>query len=182
MARLRSKLRMKYLALAAIVLTGAVLFLLNNGGLNFYRIAASGNAAIPESILPKFLDSATTVSIGSTEILVEIATTTADIRKGLSGRPSLDPRSGMLFMFPKPYMYKFWMSDMLFPLDMIWIDNGIVVDISPNATTTFNPAAPNFYFPDEPAQYVLEVNVGFTATHGIVPGDTVTFKNIPLLP
>jgi len=71
------------------------------------------------------------------------------------------------------------MPDMFYPLDMIWINNGTVVDISANVTTTFNPSAPTFYMPVAPARYVLEVNAGFAAAHGIVPGSTVVFENVP---
>ncbi|MDO8504620.1 MAG: DUF192 domain-containing protein [Candidatus Liptonbacteria bacterium] len=118
------------------------------------------------------------VVIGKTIISVELATTTSAVQKGLSGRTSLGPQSGMLFIFSKPDIYHFWMPDMRFPIDIIWINNGTVVSISANATTTFNPASPLFYSPAKPAQYALEVNAGFSASHGIAPGMPVIFKNI----
>ena len=55
---------------------------------------------------------------------VKLATTTAAIEKGLSDRLSLNPDSGMLFIFAKPAIYRFWMPDMHFPLNMIWIKKG----------------------------------------------------------
>ena len=84
----------------------------------------------------------------------------------------------MLFVFQMPAIYRFWMPDMHFPLDMIWINNGKVVDISANVTTTFDAANPTFYTPKSPAKDVLEVNAGYSAAHGIEPGDSVTFENI----
>ena len=44
---------------------------------------------------------------------------------------------GMLFVFNSPGQYSFWMKDMHFPLDMVWIDSDkIVADISRNAYIT----------------------------------------------
>ena len=67
---------------------------------------------------------------------------------------------------------------MHFPLDMIWIHNGKVVDISENVPVAFDTANPIFYRPKVPAQYVIEVNAGFSSRHGITEGDVVVFKNI----
>jgi len=127
--------------------------------------------ALPERLSP-------TVRIAATEIPVEIATTSAAQQKGLSGRPSLDADKGMLFIFGRPDQYSFWMPDMHFPLDIIWIQDGKVVDIDKDVSNEFNPAAPKFYSPSSPVKYVLEVNAGFAMRHGIRTGDAVTFNNL----
>lgn len=127
---------------------------------------------------PTVIVAVPSVMIGTATIAVELATTTVAVQKGLSGRPSLAADSGMLFIFSKSDTYRFWMPDMHFPLDMIWINNGKVVDISANATSAFNAANPTFYTPKSPAKDVLEVNAGYSAAHGIEPGDLVTFENI----
>jgi uncharacterized membrane protein (UPF0127 family) len=118
------------------------------------------------------------VAIAGTNVPVELAQTKAERESGLSGRASLDPGSGMLFIFPRADKYSFWMPDMHFPLDMIWIDNGAVVDITKNVTNVFDANNPVFYRPAAPAQYVLEVNAGFSDTHGIKKGSGAIFKNI----
>lgn len=118
------------------------------------------------------------VTIGQTIIPVELATSTAALQKGLSGRISLDSQSGMLFIFAKPDKYRFWMPDMLFPLDIIWINDGKVVDISENVSNKFDPTDPNFYTPSQPVQYVLEVNAGFAASKRIQIGDTTILNGI----
>lgn len=117
-----------------------------------------------------------TVQIGATKIPVELATTNAARQKGLSGRNSFAADRGMLFIFDHPDLYRFWMPDMHFPLDMIWIQNGKVVDISENVSNAFDPAHPRFYTPSSPAQYVLEVNAGFAKKHAIKIGDTIRFN------
>lgn len=118
------------------------------------------------------------VIIGSIEISVDLARTTAQINKGLSGRSTLASNAGMLFMFSKASIYRFWMPDMHFPLDFIWINNGRVVDITPNVPNDFDPMNPKYYRPKSPAQYVLEVNANFCKKNGIKIGDKVSFENI----
>lgn len=118
------------------------------------------------------------VSIDGAIIEVEVATTTEAVKIGLSGRPTLDLNKGMLFVFPKPYIYSFWMPDMQFPLDIIWINEGGVVDIDHNVPNNFDPAKPVFYTPLSPAQYVLEVNAGVARTSNIAIGSSVTFFEV----
>ncbi len=119
------------------------------------------------------------VIIDGTDISVDLSTTTAEIDQGLSGRPTLGALDGMFFVFNSAKLYRFWMPDMNFPLDMIWIGSDMkVVDISKDVPTTFDPAHPIFYSPKIPAQYVLEVNAGFSDAHNIAPGDSVNFSSI----
>ena len=173
-----------------------ILFLLG-GGLFFYLI--SKPAAIPvtpissvsTSTLPTPTSSLSNppqkplatqeprIKIGSVNIPVELARTPAEVQKGLSGRLSLDQDKGMLFLFVKADIYSFWMPDMHFPLDMIWISSGKkVLGVAANVSNDFDPANPKFYKPPSPAQYVLEVNAGFASRLGIETGDNVTFMNI----
>jgi len=113
------------------------------------------------------------VRINSVEIPVEVADSAISRLKGLSGRQSLDEKSGMLFVFDKPAIYSFWMPFMKFSIDIIWINNGKVVDISLNVPDDFNPINPAVYKPSEPVQYVLEVNAGFAEKENIKIGDAV---------
>lgn len=54
-------------------------------------------------------------------------------RVGLMSRTSLPEEDGMLFIFDKERIHKFWMKDMIIPLDVIWIDEkGIIVHIDKN--------------------------------------------------
>ena len=66
------------------------------------------------------------VSIDNRTFSVEVATSSAQQQQGLSGRNSLATDKGMLFIFKTPNKYAFWMKDMKFPLDMVFIkDNKI---------------------------------------------------------
>lgn len=113
------------------------------------------------------------VQIRNTVIPVELARTSLEQQRGLSGRATLDPNKGMLFIFTRADYYKFWMPDMQFPIDIIWINDNTVVDISANVSNAFDPINPTYYSPRTPAQYVLEVNSGFAAVHSINIGDSV---------
>lgn len=112
------------------------------------------------------------------EIPVEIASSSMALQKGLSGRLSLDHDKGMLFLFSKPDYYRFWMPDMHFPLDIIWVDKTPkIAGIEKNISPEFDPANPRFYISPARVQYVLEVNAGFSENIGIEVGDKVIFKN-----
>jgi hypothetical protein len=115
------------------------------------------------------------VEIGGVTVKVEIASDPAEMAKGLSGRESLGENRGMLFVFAEPDQTAFWMKDMKFPLDIIWIQGDEIVDIAANLP----PLAGDYvstYSPRVPANYVLEVNAGFTAEHGVKVGDKVKIK------
>lgn len=116
--------------------------------------------------------------INGVDIPIELARTETERERGLSGRASLDEGSGMLFIFEKPGVYSFWMPDMRFPIDIIWINGGKIVDISENVSNEFDPAEPVYYFPSAPIQYVLEVNAGFAKSNGIKVGDAVILTGI----
>lgn len=105
------------------------------------------------------------LTIGHARVWVEIADTPAAITQGLSGREKLPDDQGMLFMFERPGIYSFWMKDMHFPIDIVWIDaDWRVVDIS----SQVDPATfPERFAPKESVQYVLEVNAGKAKEWGI---------------
>lgn len=90
---------------------------------------------------------------------VEIADTMKKKEKGLSGRASLPQDQGMLFVFSEPGNYYFWMKDMNFPLDFIWINGNEIVDISKNIKPE-EYQLPKSLTSKKPADKVLEINAG----------------------
>lgn len=111
--------------------------------------------------------------VGSTTIQMEIADTIGKQRQGLSGRHLLAQDRGMYFPMGIARGHTFWMKDMYFPLDIIWIREGRIVDISENVPYPVGGAQPVSVRPKEPADAVLEVNADFTEKHGIKVGDKV---------
>ena len=120
---------------------------------------------------------APTVSVGGATFSVELAVTSDEQQQGLSDRPSMEPGSGMLFVYDSPKGVVFWMKNMHFPLDILWIGaDCTLVDFSRNVP----PPAPGTensdlerYRPGADIQYVLEVNAGAAA--GMQVGNPVEF-------
>lgn len=113
------------------------------------------------------------VKIGGQEIEVELALTTEKQSEGLSGRSELLENSGMLFVFDKPGKYNFWMKDMNFAINIIWISEDMkVVYIKKDATPL---SYPEIFSPDVDAKYVLEVVSGFSEKNNLKVGDSVEF-------
>jgi uncharacterized protein len=105
-------------------------------------------------------------------VRVELSLTPGQRTFGLMYREHLDEDAGMLFIFPAAEPLKFWMKHTEIPLDMIFADPwGVVVGIVANAT----PYSERPVGPDAPALYVLEVNGGFCARHGVRVGDKMSF-------
>ena len=113
------------------------------------------------------------VKIAGQTVKVDLALTPKEQEQGLSGRIMLSSNQGMLFIFQKPSINYFWMKDMNFPIDMIWIDNNFRViyikkDVPPSTyPSSFGPGVDN--------SYVLEVSDGFSEKNNLKEGDIVEF-------
>ncbi len=116
----------------------------------------------------------TTVNTNHSKLSLDIADTDEERELGLGGRESMSESSGMLFVFETPDKYAFWMKDMRFPLDIIWMDeNYQIVYIEKGLTPeTF----PQMYEPDTNSLYVLEVNAGFAEKNNLKIGDKLDLK------
>ena len=113
--------------------------------------------------------------INKLKIPVEVARTPAAAQHRLSGRESLAADKGMLFIFNKPDYYRFWMPNMNFPIDIIWISQNTIAGIHKNVSNQFDPANPKFYTPPQPVNKVLEVNAGFAQKNNLKVGDPFNF-------
>ncbi len=112
-----------------------------------------------------------TFSSPDISVSVEVADNPVTRAKGLMGRNELGDGDGMLFVFDKQDIYPFWMLNTTIPLDAIYMDsNGTVVDILQMQPCGINITKCRVYTPTADAQYVLEVNQGFSFKHGIQIG------------
>lgn len=104
-------------------------------------------------------------------LILEVAASEPEWRTGLKYRTELGTNNGMLFIFPSARQRTFWMQDTYIPLDIIFLNADLqVINIAeftaPNQTEeTYSSTAP--------AQYVVEVNGGWTAQHDLQPGDSL---------
>ena len=114
------------------------------------------------------------IKIAGQNIKVELALTPEDRAQGLSDRSELLGNEGILFVFDYPGKYPFWMKDMNFAIDIIWIgDDMHVVYIKKYARPE---EYPNTYVPNKDAKYVLEVVSGFSEKNNLRLGDKAKFS------
>jgi uncharacterized protein len=102
-----------------------------------------------------------------------VASTSPARERGLSGTPSMPKDSGMLFVFPTAGVYGFWMKDMAFAIDMVWIDadknvSGVALGVSPETY-------PEIFYPTTDVRYVLELNARASLDYGIATGTKLVF-------
>ena len=115
------------------------------------------------------------MTVAGVPLIVEVARTPDQEQRGLSGRVSLAADHGMLFIFPNQGRPGFWMPDMNFAIDIIWIGaDWRVADISPDITPESYPKA---FSPFTDIQYVLEVPAGTAKMHHFTEGDKVVFPS-----
>ena len=117
------------------------------------------------------------LTIKSIRIKVEVADTPQERTSGLSGRKFLPQDTGKLFIFPTSHIQTFWMKDMNFSLDFIWIDQNRVVNLPtsgpPPSQTKGVPATLSS---GVPVDMVLEVNAGFIDQRRIQIGDPIVLN------
>ena len=114
-----------------------------------------------------------TLEINGKSITIEIATDSSQRTLGLSNRDSLAENSGLLFIFPDPGFHGIWMKNMRFPIDIIWLKDGKVVDMALEVPLSENQISLPTYYPKEPANYVLEIGSGKAREWGIEIGTKI---------
>ncbi len=138
-------------------------------------IALSSNTKeVAKYLAPLRHDTELTLPKGS--LYVHIASSIREQQTGLSFQKGMKNNEGMLFVFPKEGRYGFWMKDMNFPIDIIWIgEDGTVVYIEEDvATSTY----PEVFTNDPKAKYVLELNSGGAKDYGIYLGTKINLQAI----
>lgn len=141
-------------AILAVVLIAPIAFLFWRGG-----FSQKGN----------------TIKIGNSNIVVEIARTDAEQERGLGGRSALGAYNGMVFIFDPPTIPGFWMKNMNFPIDIVWISENRVIGVVENADPQIGVPENELkiYTPPSSVDSVIELHAGaFTASNAKV-GDEV---------
>tara|TARA_Y100001970_G_scaffold292010_1_gene431499 strand:- start:1310 stop:1780 length:471 start_codon:yes stop_codon:yes gene_type:complete len=109
------------------------------------------------------------------QINVEIADTILKRRLGLSNRPNLKKNWGMLFIFDKSEMHSFWMKNMSFSLDIIWLENYRIVQIHENVMPVPSGKKPTILRPLVPVNFVLEIAAGRANELNLRKGDLLDY-------
>lgn len=107
-----------------------------------------------------------TLDVGGHPVKVEIAATYASRQLGLMHRDHLAEDAGMLFVYPKDEIRRFWMKDTRIPLSIAFANrHGEIVriaDMEPFDTHSTSSMLP--------ATYALEMNKGWFEAHGVAKG------------
>ena len=118
----------------------------------------------------------TRLTIAGQILKVEVVKTPQAQAQGLSTRQDLVENEGMLFVFDHPARYSFWMKDMNFPIDIIWLNQNFqVVYIKKNAEPS---SYPEIFTSDQNAQYVLEVIAGFSDRNNLELLNIASIENL----
>jgi uncharacterized membrane protein (UPF0127 family) len=114
-------------------------------------------------------------TFGTLPMYASIARTEAARTRGLSGTPSLPTDIAKVFVFESSSKYGFWMKDMNYPIDIIWVDEtGEVVHVESNlAPETY----PKSFAPGRPARVVIEVVAGGAVAAGIEEGSRIDINS-----
>jgi uncharacterized protein len=117
------------------------------------------------------------VIVNGVVLVADIAATDEQRTKGLSVKDSLAENEAMLFVLDNEGEHTFWMKNMKFPIDIIWIDTDKTVvhiehNLQPCSSELFCPT----YKPNDESLYVLETVGGFAERHDIVKGTIVEFE------
>jgi uncharacterized membrane protein (UPF0127 family) len=128
------------------------------------------------TVVPPLRHDAVMVAPNGTHYNVEIADDDAERMLGLSFQPSMAAAEGKLFVFPGPALHSFWMKDMRFPLDILWIQDGVVVDLAEEVPAPGLGQFPATVVPQAPAHLVLELQAGEAKRQGITRGTTLDIQ------
>lgn len=113
------------------------------------------------------------VTLDGAHLNVLVAKTPWHWHRGLGKRANMDGFDAMLFIYPKSDRYGFVMRDMQFPIDIVWIHRGIVVDIAPAVPIEPGKEEGEYtvYLPRTEADTVIELPAGWAAANDLKIGD-----------
>jgi uncharacterized protein len=174
-------------ALIVFVVVGAVALLIVGVVLYFYSgiiIMPSGQESqLQQTILQEEIASGkdtykqVDVTLNDQILITDISATDEQMTTGLTVKDTLAENEAMLFVFENEAEHGFWMKDMKFPIDIIWIGSDkSVVDIEHNLPPCNVAFLCTTYVPDGAALYALETVGGFAQKYGIVKGTHVEFE------
>ncbi len=116
--------------------------------------------------------------MGKQTFKIKVAQTDQEKQIGLSQTKDLPNDYGMLFTFSSPGYYPFWMKEMKYPIDIIYIKDNKVVKLYKNVPAPKDSKPLPIYVPEVPADKVFEINAGLAEKYKIKEGDTIILKKI----
>lgn len=102
---------------------------------------------------------------------LEAVSSSEAMARGLGGRTSLASNGGMIFVYPNSAERCFWMKDMQFSLDILWVDtNRKVTHLEEGVSPKTYPRQ---YCAE--AKYVIELNAGEVRKNNLSVGSRLEF-------
>jgi uncharacterized protein len=140
-------------------------------------LVVAGISCVNSTAVTQYSDEPINVQVGENNFKTIVRDDAFERSKGLSGTESLTNEEAMLFIFAGPNKQSFWMKNMKFPLDFIWIRDGIVIGVNediphPDANDgkTARVGSPG------PVDMVMEINAGQIKEQGIRIGESITIE------
>lgn len=173
----------KWLVVFLIFIFIAAAYWLNISNISLIKNYQEGKSSTQKEQKNESVVNAPRLELNGHEFLVELAQEPAVWRQGLSGRASLPSDTGMLFISANKEKrnFVFWMKDMNFPIDLLWIDGDTVVALEKNmAVPSANTSDQDLktYVAPVVVDKVFEINAGLIDQYGIKVGDKITYYNI----
>jgi uncharacterized protein len=136
-------------------------------------LACSNSTTLPKAVMP----TVTLIPAGGApvKVRVEVARTESQRMHGLMFRERLDADAGMIFLFDNDDDHTFWMKNTPLPLDMIFITKDLVVAGMVENAVPFTTETRSC---GKQSRFVLEVNAGYVARHGIGAGTRVELDGV----
>lgn len=121
----------------------------------------------------------TQVLLNGQTFKVDVAKTDSQLQVGLSNRKQIGENQGMLFLFETPSYYSFWMKEMKFPIDIIYINGDKVTTVIENAKPPSSSSEQLIiYEPQDKSDKVLEINAGLARKYNIKKDTIVKIENL----
>jgi uncharacterized membrane protein (UPF0127 family) len=116
------------------------------------------------------------VTVNGVELVADVAANDTQRTKGLAVKNHLNENESMLFVFSSARNQAFWMKDMKFPIDIIWMDpNKTVVHVEHSLEPCPTTGYCQTYSPGTDSLYVLETVEGFAVRHSVIEGTKMQF-------
>jgi len=148
----------RLLALAAVLVSSA---------------ACSNSTNLPKAAVPTVI--LAPAGRAPVKVRVGVARTPEQRERGLMYRERLDADAGMVFLFDHDDDQTFWMKNTPLPLDMIFITKDLAVAGVVENTVPFSTQSRSC---GKQSRFVLEVNAGFAARHGVAAGTRVELHGV----
>ncbi|HKZ61506.1 MAG TPA: DUF192 domain-containing protein [Nitrososphaera sp.] len=117
------------------------------------------------------------ITVNGVELVADIAANSTQKSKGLSVKDALKENEAMLFLFDTEREHSFWMKNMKFPIDIIWLDEDKeVVHVEHSLEPCIGDLFCQSYKPDDNSLYVLETVAGFAQKYNVTENTYVEFE------